>query len=143
MENKGQLVTGLIADERPETIEDLKNGRGTVNYNHNIQEILVKEEEGGSWEIVTDPEEATGTKFMYDCLRVEYPITRNNILATLITAKYDANTESKLVNDYQAAMIGILDESFKEPYIAFLRDRLVMKQMVENDCVPIGIPEKL
>lgn len=134
MDNKERLKKGLLAEVRPEVIEDLHNGQGTVHYNHNIEEVLVKEGEGGSLEIVTDQAEATGTRFKYDALRVEYPTTRNNIFATLLNAKYDANTESKLRNDYEAANLGILDESYKQPYIDFLNDRQALKVQVDTDC---------
>ena len=134
MDNKERLKKDLLAEVRPEEIEDLHNGQGTVHYNHNIEEVLVKEGEDGSLEIVTDQAEATGTRFKYDALRVEYPTTRNNIFATLLYAKYDANTESKLRNDYEAANLGILDESYKQPYIDFLNDRQALKVQVDTDC---------
>lgn len=143
MENKDRLTQNLLAETRPEVIESLNNGQGTVHYNHNIKEVLVKEGEGGSLEVVTEESDATGKMFQYDCLRVEYPTTRNNILATLLNAKYDSNKESKLVNDYQAAQVGILDESYKEPYLAFLRDRQNLKAQVEADCEPLNIPNEL
>lgn len=143
MDNKERLTQGLLAEERPEVIESLHNGQGTVHYNHNIKEVLVKEGEGGSLEIVEAEAEATGKRFQYDSLRVEYPTSRNNILATLLNAKYDGNTESKLVNDYQAAQVGILAESFKEPYLAFLRERQALKEMVDADCEPLNIPNSI
>lgn len=143
MDNKERLTTNLLAEERPEVIENLHNGQGTVHYNHNIKEVLVKENEGGALEVVTEEAEATGKRFQYDALRVEYPTTRNNILATLLNAKYDSNQESKLENDYNAAKEGILDESAKEPYLAFLRDRKALKEMVEADCEPLNIPNSL
>ena len=143
MDNKERLTKNLLAEERPEVIENLHNGQGTVHYNHNITEVLVKENEGGGLEIVTDQAEATGVRFQYDSLRVEYPTTRNNILATLINAKYDGNTENKLVNDYNAAQTGILDASAAEPYLAFLRDRQAIKAQVDADCEPLNIPNSL
>lgn len=143
MDNKERLTKNLLAEERPEVIESLHNGQGTVHYNHNIKEVLVKETEAGGLEIVTEEAEATGRRFQYDVLRVEYPTTRNHILETLLNAKYDSNTESKLVNDYEAAQAGILDESYKEPYLDFLRDRVALKAQVEADCEPLNIPNSL
>ena len=143
MDNKERLTQNLLAEERPEVIENLHNGQGTIHYNHNIKEVLVKEGEGGSLEIVSDQAEATGRRFQYDSLRVEYPTTRNNILATLLNAKYDANTENKLRNDYEAAKLGILDASLQQPYIDFLNDRKALKEQVEADCEPLNIPNSL
>lgn len=141
--DKDRLTQNLLAEERPEVIENLHNGQGTVHYNHNIKEVLVKESEGGSLEIVETEAEATGKRFQYDCLRVEYPTTRNNILATLLNAKYDRNQEDKMRNDYEAAKLGILEESAKQPYIDFLNERKALKEQVDADCEPLNIPNSL
>lgn len=143
MDNKERLTTNLLAEERPEVIENLHNGQGTVHYNHNIKEVLVKENEGGALEVVTEEAEATGKRFQYDALRVEYPTTRNNILATLLNAKYDRNQEDKMRNDYEAAKLGILEESAKQPYIDFLNERKALKEQVDADCEPLNIPNSL
>ena len=100
---RNALTTGLLAKETPAVIDNLNNGQGTFLYNHNITTVLVKEDEHGGIEIVTDEKEATGTMVQYDSLRVEYPKTADNIFGTLLTAKYPAKTESKLVNEYHSA----------------------------------------
>ena len=61
---------------------------------------------------------------------------------TLITAKYPANTESKLINDYNAAMAGIEDENKKQPYLNFLADRKQLHAMVEADCKSNNVREE-
>ena len=98
-------------------------------------------DENGNITITDDPEKATGTMWQYDSLRVEYPKTADNVFATLITAKYPANTESKLQNEYNSAVLGILPEEAKAPYIAFLNDRLTLHQMVEDDFANINTAE--
>ena len=50
------LSIGLIAVEKPVKIDDLHNGQGTVLYNHNMVEIMVKNEDGN----IVDPVECTG-----------------------------------------------------------------------------------
>ena len=94
-------------------------------------------------EIVTDEKEATGTMVQYDSLRVEYPKTADNIFGTLLTAKYPAKTESKLVNEYQSAELGLLPEDAKIPYQEFLKDRLAIRAMVDADCETYNIPMDL
>ena len=94
-------------------------------------------------EIVTDEKEATGTMVQYDSLRVEYPKTADNIFSTLLTAKYPAKTESKLVNEYQSAELGLLPEDAKIPYQEFLKDRLAIRAMVDADCEIYNIPMDL
>ena len=121
----------------------MNNGQGTFHYNHNIKEVAVVESEEGGISITTDEESATGKMWQYDCVRVEYPKTADNIFATLITAKYPANTESKLVNEYQSAMLGLMPEDAKKPYEDFLKDRLAIRDMVDADCETYDIPNDL
>ena len=80
---------------------------------------------------------------MYDSLRCEYPKTVDNIFSTLLAAKYSPQRESKLLNEFQSAQNGILDESYKEPYLDFLRDRLAMREMINNECETLNIPIEL
>ena len=137
------LTTGLLAKTKPEVIDSLNNGQGTFLYNHNIKEVKVIADKEGGMEITTDAERATGTMFQYDSVRVEYPKTADNIFSTLLTARYPAKTESKLVNEYQSAMLGLLAESAKSPYENFLKDRLAIREMVDADCETYNIPMDL
>lgn len=137
------LSKGLLAKENPVVIDDLNNGQGTFLYNHNIKEVSVVEDENGGVSITLLEEEATGKMWQYDSVRVEYPKTADNIFSTLLTAKYPAKTESKLMNEYQSAVLGILSEEAKIPYENFLRDRLAIRQMVDADCETNNIPVDL
>lgn len=144
---KNVLTTGLLAKAEPAVIYDLNNGQGTFLYNHNIHEVMVIEDEDGGITVTTDEDEATGTMIQYDSVRVEFPKTANNITQTLLEAKYPVDVQQKLVNDYQAAALGILDEDDAdaaiEAYMAFLSDRKAVKAMVDTDCETQGIPQKL
>lgn len=137
------LTTKLLAKEKPAVIEDLNNGQGTFLYNHNIQEVLVVESEMGGVEITTDPDKATGTMYQYDSVRVEYPRTADHIFGTLLQAKYPTDRESKLVNEYQSAELGILSPDHKVGYENFLRDRKAIREMVNADCNTLNIPMDL
>lgn len=137
------LSKGLLAKEKPVVIDDLNNGQGTFLYNHNIKEVSVVEDEHGGVTITLLEEEATGKMWQYDSVRVEYPKTADNIFSTLLTAKYPAKTESKLMNEYQSAVLGILSEEAKIPYENFLRDRLTIRQMIDADCETYNIPVDL
>lgn len=137
------LSKGLLAKEKPAVIDDLNNGQGTFLYNHNIKEVSVVEDEHGGVTITLLEEEATGKMWQYDSVRVEYPKTADNIFSTLLTAKYPAKTESKLMNEYQSAVLGILSEEAKIPYEDFLRDRLAIRQMIDADCETNNIPVDL
>lgn len=121
------LKTGLTSKEVQPTFDVIDRIKGTTLYNFNQHWIEV-EEEG---EVVRLNQ--------YDSLRVLYPITENNIFATLITAKYENNEEQKLQNDYNAAVLGIEDEEAKQPYLDFLEDRKALRAMVHTDCERGGI----
>jgi hypothetical protein len=147
MEKVSVLTTGLLSKEKPIVIDDLKNGQGTFLYNHNIHEVLVIEDADGGITITEDKKKATGKMWQYDSLRVEYPKTRKNMYATLLEARYPQDVQQKLVNYYQAAEMGILeDEEADEAeaaYRAFLTDRKAIKAMVKEDCLENNIPEDL
>ncbi len=134
------LSIGLLSKERPQVIDPYNNGQGTVLYNHNITEVDVVADEMGGIAIATDPKTATGKMFRYDSLRVEYPTTADNIFSTLLSAKYPANTESKLVNEYQSSVLGLLPPEYKKPYEDFLKDRIAIRNMVDSDCATLNIP---
>ena len=78
----------------------------------------------------------------YNSLLVPYPLTRKHVFQQLITAKYEADDESKLLNDYNAAMLGLEDESKKQPYLDFLADRKQLHAMVVADCASNNVPEE-
>jgi len=134
------LSIGLLSKERPQVIDPYNNGQGTVLYNHNITEVDVVTDDMGGVAISTDPKTATGKMFRYDSLRVEYPTTADNIFSTLLSAKYPANTESKLVNEYQSSVLGLLPPEYKKPYEDFLKDRIAIRKMVDSDCATLNIP---
>lgn len=134
------LSVGLLAKEKPAVIENLNNGQGTFLYNHNIKEVPVITDETGGVEVVTDAAKATGFMYQYDSVRVGYPKTADNIFSTLLTSKYPSNTESKLVNEYQSAVLGLLAEEAKLPYEEFLKERLAIREMVQADCETYNIP---
>lgn len=134
------LKTGLLSNNKPTVIDDLNNGQGTFLYNHNVKEVLVIDSGEGAPFVTEDEEKATGKMWQYDSLRVEYPKTADNIFSTLLTAKYPANTESKLVNEYQSSVLGIMSDDAKVPYENFLRDRLAIREMVNKDCQELKIP---
>lgn len=143
------LIIGLLAekDQKPLVIDDLKNGQGTIHYNHNLKEVLVIEGEDGGVTITEDKKKATGKRWQYDSLRVEFPRTRANIYATLLEARYPQDVQQKLLNDYQAAQMEILEDGEADAaiaaYKAFLNDRKAIKAMVTADCTEHNIPDDL
>ena len=78
----------------------------------------------------------------YNSLLVPYPLTRKHVFQQLITAKYEADDENKLLNDYNSAILGLEDERKKQPYIDFLADRKQLHAMVVADCASNNVPEE-
>jgi len=62
----------------------------------------------------------------YECVIHTTP-TPDNILRAAINAMWPRDTEGKLTSDYNAAVAGILDESYKQPYLDFLTERGALK----------------
>jgi RNA-directed DNA polymerase len=126
-----KLNTRLFLTDRPATFAVQMDGQETVLYNFNIEEGIQETETGQE------------NGFYYDSLRVNYPLTQRNVLATLLTALYPANVEAKLQNDYNAAVMLLEPPEKKQSYIAFLEKRKALKEMVIADCEKAGVPEKL
>lgn len=140
MEKSNVLTLGLLADARPAVIDPLNNGQGTILYNHNIREVYVEVGENGELTEAETQTEKSVKMYRYDSVRVEYPTTGDNIFSTLLSAKYPSSTESKLANEYQSAVLGLLPKDAKEPYKAFLQDRIAIRNMVDADCNTYNIP---
>ena len=125
------LKIGLISAEVQPTFDNIDRVKGTTLYNFQ-QQWVEKEDEGGKKVRVNQ----------YNSLLVPYPLTRKHVFQQLITAKYEADDESKLLNDYNAAMLGLEDESKKQPYLDFLADRKQLHAMVVADCASNNVPEE-
>ena len=78
------IQTGLLSTEQPSKIQPLNNGQMTVLYNYDIEEVHTITSESGTIEVVPGGSEGqeTTTMYRYSCVRVEYPISADNIFAT-------------------------------------------------------------
>ena len=123
------LQRGLHSDKMQPTFDVIDRINGTTLYNHNQHYVEVENEQGKKTKVNE-----------YDSLLVKYPVTANTILAALLNARYDANMENKWLNDYNAAVLGIEDDSKKQPYLDFLAERKALRAMIDTDCNTNGIP---
>lgn len=123
------LKRGLHSQKVQPTFDVIDRINGTTLYNHNQHFVSTTDEQGKATKVNE-----------YDSLLVKYPVTANTIFAALLNARYDANMENKLLNDYNAAQLGIEDESKKQPYLDFLAERKALRAMVDADCEKNGIP---
>lgn len=121
-------------DNKPSNIEAV--GNGSFIYRWDITEVIpeiteenINEEHTSQWKC----QEVT----------VWLPVTSNKITEAVISELWDSNYEQKLVNEYNAAQLGVYDEETAAAkvaaYKAFLTERNTVKTQVDADCAELGI----
>lgn len=121
-------------DEKPSVISEV--GNGSVLYRYGIEEIEAPIMDFG------EEQEKTRTQYVCQEVVVWKPITSNKITEAVITDRWDNNYEQKLVNEYNAAQLGLLGEEAKtrvEAYTNYLKERALLKEQVDADCIELGI----
>lgn len=89
----------------------------------------------------------TNEELQWQCQEVTVwmPLTSNKITEAVISELWDTNYEQKLINEYNAAALGIYDESTLQEkintYKQFLVDRYIIKNQIDIDCKNFGIHE--
>lgn len=110
------------SDYKPERLERV--GNGSCLYRWNISTA----EDGG---------------YQYDEATVWQPITANGITEAVISELWNIDIEQKLINEYNAAQMGIYDDLTArakiEAYTAFLKARKSVKDDVDAFCKERGI----
>ncbi len=123
-------------DSKPTTLQEV--GNGAVLYRYDIKET----------QSTTEGNETTEGSTQYECQEVTVwpPLTSNRITEAVITDRWDTNQEQKLVNEYNAAKLGLYGDETSaeakariEAYTAYLRERAQLKQQVDADCKALGI----
>lgn len=126
-------------------------------YSYSKPDVLVKIDEDSyryRWDIhteerildySTDAETIVVNDVQWVANEVELlaPLSANKIIEAAITKTWSNSQEQKLVNEYNAAMLGISNgeeaERAKDAYSAFLRERAELKAQVERDCEMLKI----
>lgn len=132
-------------DQQPSKFEAV--GNGSILYRFNIRET----EAPANAETSDEPEakEAAEPRKQWECdeVTVWQPLTANKILEAVIASGWSASREQKLVNDYNAASLGLIGGSKTsdeaklriEAYREFLQSRANLKAQVDADCAEQGI----
>ena len=122
-----------IYDAKPSKYEAV--GNGSFIYRWNIEEIQVP-----------DNSETTVSKWQCEEVTVWSTVTPNKVTEAVITSKWDNNYEQKLVNEYNAAKLGVYgsttstEATEKEAaYTAYLNERKALKEQIDADCAELGI----
>ncbi|MFR9541396.1 MAG: hypothetical protein SNH27_05030 [Rikenellaceae bacterium] len=112
-------------DSKPSVIEAV--GNGSYLYRWDIEEVTTNVEDTESGE--------QDTRTSWECYEVTVwnTPTENSITEVVIDALWGNGVEQKLLNDYYAGIEGILDESYKQPYLDFLEERKVVREQIAAD----------
>lgn len=127
-------------DNKPSILEAV--GDGSYRYHFNIIEI--------NPEVMSstdkDVQEEQRTQWQCEEVTVWSPVTSNKITEAVITEVCDHNYEQKLVNEYNAAQLGLYGEKTSEEaqkrinaYTEYLSIRAALKAQVDADCAKLGI----
>lgn len=138
-------MTRAYYDTKPPKLEAV--GNGNYLYRWDIQEEEVQHEmmQEGEEEPVSSVK-----KVQYSCNEVTVwaPVTANKITEAVISSLVDTNREQKLVNEYNAANLGMYgaktgDEAKNriDAYKAYLTERSTLKAQVDADCEELGIAQ--
>jgi len=127
-------------DNKPSVLEAV--GNGSYLYRTDITEVEVESTNGGS---DTDTEEKR-TQWQCEEITVWSPITSNRITEAAITDRWAANYEQKLVNEYNAAKLGLYGSTTSaeakehiQKYTDYLTERAALKAQIDADCEALGI----
>lgn len=127
-------------DHEPSTLEAV--GNGSYRYRFNIEENTVEHFAGDD-----STPAANRTEWLCDEVIVWGPLTSNKITEAVISSVCPASHEQKLVNEYNAAALGLVggaktSDAAKEriaAYKEFLQYRSELKETVDADCARLGI----
>ena len=121
----------IYSDLKPQVLEAV--GNGSYLYHYDMTEVDSPAQEG----------EEAGKQWQYEEVIVWAPLSANKITEKVLTSRWDANYEQKLVNEYNSAQMGLLSEEDAtrktEAYRAFLTERNRLKAQVDSDCAELGI----
>lgn len=130
-------------DNKPSTLEAV--GNGSYLYRWNIQEVSPESEETASEDGI-EVQTVTASQFSCEEVTVWEPLSSNKITEAVITSKWDANYEQKLVNEYNAANLGLYGSKTSaeakariQAYTDYLKERAALKTQVDADCSELGI----
>ena len=115
-----------IDDQKPSTMEAV--GNGSYLYRWDIKEVTMPESNSIQWQC----KEVT----------VWQPVTANKITEKVINELWDKNQEQKLINEYNAAVMEIGDQSAIENYRQFLLERQTIKEQINTYCKENRIQQK-
>lgn len=126
-------------DNKPSVLEAV--GNGSFKYRFDITEKTPEAAATSSDD--SSAQEEQKTQWQCQEVIVWSPVTSNKITEAVITEVCDINYEQKLVNEYNAAQLGMYgpEEGQKhiDAYTEYLNTRAALKAQVDADCAELGI----
>jgi len=106
-------------DKKPLKLEAV--GNGSYLYRWDIQEIEKTNEDGSKTSL-------------WECNEaLSWKNTRKAVTeAAIDMLRESANNEAKLINDYNAAVSGLLDKSYKKPYLDYIKNINDLKSEIKT-----------
>ena len=130
-------------DNKPSVLEAV--GNGSYKYRFDITE-KTPETVTRSSDDSNAQEGEQRTQWQCQEVTVWSPVTSNKITEAVITEVCDHNYEQKLVNEYNAAQLGLYGSKTGEEakkhiaaYTEYLDTRTALKAQVDADCDKLGI----
>lgn len=130
-------------DNKPSVLEAV--GDGSYKYRFDITEKTPET-------IATSSDDSNAhdgeqrTQWQCQEVTVWSPVTSNKITEAVITEVCDHNYEQKLVNEYNAAQLGLYGSKTGEKakkhidvYTEYLNTRAALKAQIDTDCAELGI----
>ena len=112
----------VYSDNRPDVFE-INPYNGTYMYHWDIKEET----------IIHHPDESPSIQFSYFEVIADGLPERESLTGSVIHHEWDTDYEKKLINDYNAATLGELEEEYIERYKNFIIQRKALKAMVAED----------
>lgn len=130
--------------ERPETFAPVGNGSTLYRYRIAQEAVTIHAAPTGEDGETSAETAETAPQWTASEVAVWHPLTANKVTEAVIAAEYPQNYEQKLVNEYNAAQMGLAaDEQERqarvEAYRQFLTERASLKAQVDKDCLAWGI----
>jgi len=120
-------------DTKPSKYEAV--GNGSYMYRWKIQEVSAPES--------SEQEGEQHTQWQCEEVIVWPPISSNKITEAVVSHIWPSNFEQKLVNEYNAAQLGVYSGEEAQAKIArytnFLTERAAIKTHIDEDCAELGI----
>ncbi len=107
----------VYSNEKPPKFEAVGNGTWLYSWG-------AEQRECGDWQCYV--------------VNIGGELTSSAITLAVISAVWGAGVEQKLINDYNAAQLGILSQSYIEAYAEFLSQRKALKEQIAADSLEAG-----